>query len=175
MATIEQRTRDFSGCARHVASDPLTRAQYSTAACMYQITPSAVVFPESEAEVTAVVRHAGELGIPVTARGGGSSLVGQALGRGVILDFSRFMRAVLELDEKRRRVRVQPGITLGALNRHLATRGLMFPPDPSSGDYATIGGMIACNSSGTHSVKYGSTIDHVAAVRCVLADGSVAE
>ncbi|OQB41547.1 MAG: Anaerobic glycerol-3-phosphate dehydrogenase subunit C [Candidatus Latescibacteria bacterium ADurb.Bin168] len=171
----EQETCDFSGCARHLASDALTRTQYSTAACMYQITPSAVVFPESEAEVAAVVRRAAETGVPVTARGGGSSLVGQALGRGVILDFSRFMRAVLELDEKRRRVRVQPGITLGVLNRHLAARGFMFPPDPSSGDYATIGGMIACNSSGAHSVKYGSTIDYVAAVRCVLADGSVAE
>lgn len=175
MAIVEQKTRDFSGCARHVASDPLTRAQYSTAACMYQITPSTVVFPESEAEVVAVVRRAAETGIPVTARGGGSSLVGQALGRGAILDFSRFMRAVLELDENRRRVRVQPGITLGVLNRYLAARGLMFPPDPSSGDYATIGGMIACNSSGARSVKYGSTIDYVAAVRCVLADGSVVE
>jgi len=158
-----------------VRTDTLTRALYSTAACMYQITPQAVVMPRTEDEVRAVVGYAAAHGVPITPRGGGSSLVGQAVGRGIILDFSRYANKVLWVDEEQGLVRTQPGITLTVLNEHLAQRGLFFPPDPSSGDYATIGGMVACNSSGAHSVKYGSTVDHVVALRCVLSDGALVE
>ena len=163
------------GLPGDVRTDTLSRSLYSTAACMYQITPQAVCLPRTEEEVRSVVRFAAEHGIPLTARGGGSSLVGQAVGGGIILDFSRYANAVLRVDAERGLVRTQPGITHTLLNTRLAEEGFFFPPDPSSGDYATIGGMIACNSSGAHSVKYGSTIDYVVALRCVLADGALVE
>jgi len=167
-----------AGLAGKLHTDMLSRALYSTAACIYQIMPQGLVLPSAEEtanDVRAAVRYAAENGLPITARGGGSSLAGQAVGAGLVIDFSRHANRVLAVDRERRTVRTQPGITLAGLNAHLAPHDLFFAPDPSSGDYATIGGMIANNSSGPRSVKYGSTIDYVTALRCVLADGALVE
>jgi FAD/FMN-containing dehydrogenase/Fe-S oxidoreductase len=158
-----------------VLCDDVSRTIYSTAACIFQIMPRGVVVPRDREDVAAVVRYARERGIPVTARGGGSGLAGQTLGEGIILDFSKYMNRILETNQGQLWVRVEPGITLGNLNRHLKQFGLWFPPDPSSGEVATLGGMIANNAAGAHTVKYGPTRDYVLRLECVMDDGSTTD
>ncbi len=156
-----------------VLCDEVSRTLYSTAACIFQIMPAGVVVPRDREDVVRVVRYAAERGIPLTARGAGSGLAGQTLGPGIILDFSKYMNRILETDHVRSWVRVQPGVVLGDLNRHLRQSGVWFPPDPSSGDVATLGGMIANNAAGAHTVKYGATREYVLGLECVLDDGSL--
>ncbi len=155
-----------------VLCDDVSRALYSTAACIFRIMPAGVVVPRDRQDVVRVVRYAAERGVPVTPRGGGTGLGGQTLGEGIIIDFSKYMNRILETDQVQQWVRVQPGVVLGDLNRHLRRFGLWFPPDPSSGDQATIGGMIANNAAGSRTVKYGSTRDYVLGLDCVMDDGS---
>jgi FAD/FMN-containing dehydrogenase/Fe-S oxidoreductase len=167
---------ELSGLVRgRVWSDDLTRCMYSTAACIFEVDPVAVVAPRGIEDVRAVLAYAAANGVPVIPRGGGSSLAGQVLGAAIILDFTRFMNGVLEVDEGGLTATVQPGVVLSRLNRLLARKGLIFAPDPSSGAYCTIGGMIANNAGGAHSVKHGSTTDHVAALTAVLPGGRVLE
>ncbi|MBI3856687.1 MAG: FAD-binding protein [Planctomycetes bacterium] len=156
-----------------VLCDDLSRTLYSTAACIFQMMPRGVVVPRDREDVIAVVKYAAEQGIPVTARGAGSGLAGQTLGEGIILDLSKYMNAILELNQVQSWVRVQPGVVLGKLNRYLKQFGLWFPPDPSSGDVATLGGMIANNAAGAHTVKYGPTREYVLGLECVMDDGSL--
>jgi FAD/FMN-containing dehydrogenase/Fe-S oxidoreductase len=156
-----------------VLCDDISRTLYSTAACIFQIMPKGVVVPRDREDVIAVVRYAAQRGIPVTARGAGSGLAGQTLGEGIILDFSKYMNRILEINQVQSWVRVQPGVVLGDLNRYLRQFGLWFPPDPSSGDVATLGGMIANNAAGAHTVKYGPTREYVLGLECVLDDGSL--
>jgi len=156
-----------------VLCDDLSRTLYSTAACIFQMMPQGVVVPRDREDVVAVVKYAAEKGIPVTARGAGSGLAGQTLGEGIILDFSKYMSRVLELNQVQSWVRVQPGVVLGKLNHYLKQFGLWFPPDPSSGDVATLGGMIANNAAGAHTVKYGPTREYVLDLECVMDDGSL--
>ncbi len=155
-----------------VLCDDVSRALYSTAGCIFQVMPAGVVVPRDREDVVRVVRYAADRGLPVTPRGGGTGLAGQTLGEGVILDFSKYMNRILETNQVQSWVRVEPGVVLGDLNRHLRRFGLWFPPDPSSGDVATIGGMIANNAAGSHTVKYGSTRDYVLGLDGVLDDGS---
>ncbi|MBX6314292.1 MAG: FAD-binding protein [Isosphaeraceae bacterium] len=156
-----------------VRFDRLSRALYSTDASVYQIVPLGVVLPKTEADVLAVVQACARFGVPLTARGGGTSQAGQAIGPGVVLDCSKHLNRVLEIDAEGRWARVQPGCVLDDLNRELKPLGLKFAPDISTANRATIGGMIANNSSGARSVFYGKTDDHVLELRVVLADGSV--
>jgi FAD/FMN-containing dehydrogenase/Fe-S oxidoreductase len=162
-----------AACSGEVRFDRLSRAIYSTDASVYQIVPLGVVLPRTEADIAAVVKVCARFGVPLTARGGGTSQAGQAIGAGVILDCSRYFHRVLEINAAERWARVQPGCVLDDLNRQAAVHGLQFAPDISTANRATIGGMIANNSSGTHSVIHGKTIDHVLELRMVLADGSV--
>jgi FAD/FMN-containing dehydrogenase/Fe-S oxidoreductase len=162
-----------TACSGEVRFDRLSRALYSTDASVYQIVPRGVVVPQSEADIVAVVQTCARLGVPLTARGGGTSQAGQAIGSGVILDCSKYVSRVLEINAAERWARVQPGCVLDELNRQAAGHGLLFAPDISTANRATVGGMIANNSSGTHSVILGKTIDHVLELRVVLADGSV--
>ncbi len=155
--------------------DDLGRTLYSTAACIYQIRPLGAVVPRHEADVLAVLDYARRHRIPITARGGGSGLAGQTLGRGIVLDFSRHFRAIGEVDTAARTVRVGPGVVPARLNRHLAPSGLHFAPDPSSSAWCTIGGMVANNAGGSHTVGHGATRDNVASLRVALADGQVIE
>jgi FAD/FMN-containing dehydrogenase/Fe-S oxidoreductase len=156
-----------------VLCDDLSRTLYSTAACIFQIMPAGVVVPKDRDDVVAVVKYARDRGLSVTARGAGSGLAGQTLGEGIILDFSKYMDRILEVQQVQGWVRVQPGVVLGRLNRHLKQYGLWFPPDPSSGDVATLGGMIANNAAGAHTVKYGAVREYVQELECVLDDGSL--
>ncbi|AQZ65306.1 Glycolate dehydrogenase, subunit GlcD [[Actinomadura] parvosata subsp. kistnae] len=156
--------------AGDVRDDPYTRHLYSSDASMYAIEPLAVAFPRDADDVQALVLACGELGVPVLPRGAGTSLAGQTVGAAVVVDFSRHMNRILEIDG--RTARVQPGVVQDQLNRAARKHGLMFGPDTSTSNRATIGGMIGNNSAGSHSVLYGSTIDHVRALRVVLADAT---
>jgi FAD/FMN-containing dehydrogenase/Fe-S oxidoreductase len=163
---------DLGSVIQHVAFDQMTRLLYSTDASIYQMMPIGVVFPRSADEVSAAVEIAAQHAVPVLPRGGGSSLCGNAIGHAVILDFSRYMDQILEIDDENRIVRTQPGITLGALNLALSGHQLMYGPDPASGDRATMGGIMANNSTGAHSIVYGMTHDHILSTDVVLSDGS---
>lgn len=151
--------------------DDQTRLQYSTAACMYRVFPTAVVMPRDGDDVSRTTRIAGEFGIPVTPRGAGVGLTGGCLGSGIILDFSRYMHRILSIDVSRQTVITEPGVVQNDLNRALARHGLFFPPDPSSYLYSTIGGMAGNNASGPHSIKYGATRDYVNAISVVCRTG----
>ncbi|HWP35355.1 MAG TPA: FAD-linked oxidase C-terminal domain-containing protein [Thermodesulfobacteriota bacterium] len=155
-----------------VRFDPYTRHLYSTDASMYAIEPIGVAFPRDADDIQAAVAVARRFRVPLLARGAGTSLAGQTVGRAVVLDCSRYLTAIVELDREGRRARVQPGVVQDDLNRAAARVGLAFGPDTSTSNRATLGGMIGNNSAGTHSVFYGMTIDHVEALDVVLADGS---
>ncbi len=165
---------ELEGSVRgEVRFDRLSRALYSTDASVYQIVPAAIVLPETERDVVATVQTCECYGVPLTARGGGTSQAGQSIGAGVILDTSKYLNRILEIDAEKRRVRVQPGCVLDDLNAQLRPLGLQFAPDISTSNRATIGGMVANNSSGARSVIYGKTIDHVHELKVVLSDGTV--
>lgn len=157
------------------AFDEKTRAIYATAACMYKIVPTGVVFPKSLNDVIQVVNYARQNGLSITARGAGSSLVGQAVNNGVILDFTRYMNKIIAYDAEKETVRLQPGVTQGELNRFLKKYDRYLPPDPSSGEYCTLGGMIANNATGSHSIKCGATVDYIESLQVVLFNGSSIE
>jgi FAD/FMN-containing dehydrogenase/Fe-S oxidoreductase len=145
---------------------------YATDASIYQIFPLGVVVPRDSADVEATIAIAREHGVPVTARGAGTSQCGQTVNHGLIVDVSRSLREIVSLDAAARRVRVQPGIVLDDLNRELKRHGLFFPVDPSTASRCTIGGMAANNSSGARSIRYGIMADNVAGIDAVLADGT---
>ncbi|PYR20278.1 MAG: FAD-binding oxidoreductase, partial [Acidobacteria bacterium] len=157
-----------------VRFDQVSRALYSTDASVYQIEPLGVVLPRSPDDVVHAVRIAGRHGVSITARGGGTSQAGQAIGPGLQLDTSKYLNHVLELNVAERWAWIEPGVVLDELNAPLRTDGLRFAPDISTASRATVGGMIANNSSGARSVLYGKTIDHVLELKVVLADGSLA-
>ncbi|HZT83414.1 MAG TPA: FAD-linked oxidase C-terminal domain-containing protein, partial [Gemmataceae bacterium] len=163
------------GVQGEVRFDRLSRALYSTDASVYQIVPLGVVLPKTEADIVHVVRTCARFGVPLTARGGGTSQAGQCIGPGVILDCSKHFHDVLEINAAERWARVRPGCVLDDLNAAAKPHGLHFAPDISTSNRATIGGMVANNSSGTHSVIHGKTIDHVLGLKAVLSDGSVIE
>jgi FAD/FMN-containing dehydrogenase/Fe-S oxidoreductase len=156
-----------------VRFDKVSRALYSTDASVYQIEPLGVVVPKSREDLIRIVRICGSMRCPLTMRGGGTSQAGQAIGAGLQVDISKYYNQVLELNVEERWVRVQPGIVLDELNDHLRPHGLRFAPDISTASRATIGGMMANNSSGARSVLYGKTIDHVLEQEAALSDGSV--
>ena len=157
-----------------VRFDPISRALYSTDASVYQIEPLGVVVPRTGEDVIRTVQIAARHGTSITARGGGTSQAGQAIGAGLQLDTSKYVNRVLEINAADRWAWVEPGVVLDELNAQLRPHGLRFAPDISTASRACVGGMIANNSSGARSVLYGKTIDHVAELRVVLGDGSVA-
>ena len=154
-----------------VHSDPLRRTLLATDGSIFQVAPAAVVYPRHAGDVAAVMRFAAEHALTVHPRGAGSGLCGAALGRGIVLDFTRFMNRLVALDRAAATVTCEPGYRLGELEEALAGSQLFFPPDPSSGEYATLGGMFGTNASGAHSVKYGNVADYVEDADLVLADG----
>ncbi|MFC0111034.1 FAD-binding and (Fe-S)-binding domain-containing protein [Kibdelosporangium aridum] len=157
-----------------VAFDDYTRHLFSRDASMYSIMPLGVVFPRNENDTAEVVRTAAEFGVPVVPRGAGTSLASQTVGPGLVLDFSRHMNKIIEIDPVARTAIVEPGVVQDQLNRAAAAHGLMFGPDTSTSNRATIGGMIGNNSAGSGSLTFGMTIDHVRSLDVVLSDGSLA-
>ena len=156
-----------------IRKTPVDRALYSTDASNYRILPLAAVIPGTERDVAVALAEARVRGVPVTARGAGTGLAGQAVGEGIILDFSKYMNGVIEVDREAKRARVEPGISIDALNRRLSPYGLMFGPDPSSSSAATVGGAVANNATGAHSILYGMSGDHVVSSKVALSDGTL--
>lgn len=169
-AGLEKALRAALGS--EVRFDPWTRHLYSTDASLYAIEPLGVVYPRDADEVIAAVEIAGQFDVPVLPRGAGTSLAGQTVGRAVVLDMSRYMHRLVGLDANARTARVQPGLIQEELNRAADPHGLMFAPDTSTSNRATLGGMIGNNSCGARSARYGMTIDHVDSLEVVLSDGS---
>jgi FAD/FMN-containing dehydrogenase/Fe-S oxidoreductase len=156
-----------------VRFDRIARALYATDSSVYQIEPRGVVVPRTRDALVHAVRLCTEARVPVTMRGGGTSQAGQAIGPGVIIDTSKHLNRLIEVDVEGRRARIEPGIVLDELNARLAPHRLRFAPDVSTASRATVGGMMANNSSGARSVYYGKTIDHVLEQEVLLADGSI--
>lgn len=152
----------------------LTRSQYAHDASTYRVTPRAVVQPRSADEVSATLRAAWLAEVPVTVRGAGTSMAGNAVGPGIILDLARHLTTIHEVDEERLTATVDAGVVLDTLQEAARPHGLMFGPDPSSHSRVTIGGMIGNDACGNHSVAYGRTSDHVVELEVVLADGTPA-
>ncbi len=163
---------------RHVEGDvrfdAATRGLYATDASIYQIAPLGVVLPRTLEDVDATMAIAREEGVPVLPRGAGTSQCGQTVGRAVVMDTSRHLDRVLEIDREARTVTVEPGLVLDQLNRRLAPTGLFFPVDVATASRATIGGMAGNNSGGARSIRYGIMADNVAEMEVTLADGRVA-
>ncbi|MFZ1802360.1 MAG: FAD-binding oxidoreductase, partial [Nitrospira sp.] len=154
-----------------VKDDGPTLTAYAVDASIYRIPPQAVVLVESEDDIAATIGYARSRGIPLTPRAAGTNLTGSAIGSGIILDVSRLNR-ILELNREEKWARVQPGIVLAELNKQLNSHGLMFGPDPSSGDMCKLGGMVANNSSGPHTLRYGSVKDNIQKLRLCLTSSS---
>jgi len=171
MSPAQRAAIESSGCGTRF--DNLTRQLYATDASIYQIEPAGVAFPRSAEQASAVIRAAADAGVSITPRGAGTSLSGGAIGEGLIVDFSRYNRQIVGLDIDRRTVRVGAGVVLDQLNANLEPHGFCFGPDVATSNRATLGGMIANNSSGAHVPVYGTTADHVVSLEIVLADGRI--
>ena len=168
--TLERRLKaEQTGDVRF---DAFTRGRYATDASHYQIMPLGVVVPRSAADAEQALAVCRAEGVPVTPRGGGTSQAGQTVNRSVILDCSRYLNRIVEIDAADRRCLVEPGIVLDELNRTLKPHGLWFPVDISTASRATIGGMVGNNSCGARSLRYGNTRENVLSIDAVLADGA---
>ncbi|WNM32788.1 FAD-binding and (Fe-S)-binding domain-containing protein [Streptomyces sp. Li-HN-5-11] len=154
-----------------VETGPGARGPYAYDASNYRVLPRAVVYPRSADDVVAVLVVCREAGVPVTARGGGTSMAGNAVGLGVVLDFSRYMNRILAIDPRTHTARVEAGVVLDALRGAAAAHGLTFGPDPSSHSRCTLGGMIGNDACGNRSVRHGRTSGHIEALEIVTADG----
>ncbi|MCC1494621.1 FAD-binding and (Fe-S)-binding domain-containing protein [Cognatishimia sp. F0-27] len=157
-----------------VLSDAGARARYATDASIYQMVPEAVVVPRSVGDIEAAMQIAREEEVPVLPRGGGTSQCGQTVNRAVVLDNSRHLNKIIEIDPQGLTATVQPGVVLDELNRALKPHGLWFPVDPSTASRCTLGGMAANNSSGGKSLRFGIMRDNVRAISAILPDGSKA-
>lgn len=153
--------------------DAASRKLYSTDASIYQIEPLGVVFPRDEDDLAATVMLAAQHGVPILPRGSGTSLAGQSVGAALVIDCSRYLNQILEINTEEGYALVQPGVVLDRFNRQAAP-GYKYGPDPASEDRASFGGMLGNNSTGAHSILFGMTSDNVLALDVVLADGSLA-
>ncbi len=158
-----------------VRADELSRILYSCDASIYQVKPYAVLIPRSVEDIQTAVKLAVKYHIPLLPRGGGTSMAGQTVNQALVIDTTPYLNRILEVNADEKWVRAEPGIALSTLNAHLKPYGLKFGPDPASGTRAVLGGIVANNSSGSHSILYGMTADHILAVKVILADGSLVE
>src|SRR5437870_5212819 len=169
--TSAQQMATLAGANCPIAFDNLTRQLYATDASIYQIEPVAVAFPRNARQASALIDASAQAGVSVIPRGAGTGLVGGAIGEGLIIDFSRHNREITDLDLERRTVRVGPGVVLDHLNNFLRPHGFCFGPDVATSSRATLGGMIANNSSGSHTPVYGTTADHITELDIIMSDG----
>jgi FAD/FMN-containing dehydrogenase/Fe-S oxidoreductase len=173
MTAVNDLERELSRVlAGEVRFDPMSRLLYSTDASMYQVEPVGVVMPRDADDVEAAITVARRNGVALLPRGGGTSLTGQTVNHALVMDFSRSMHRILDVQPEERWARVQPGVVQDELNAHVRPLGLLFGPDTSTSSRATLGGMLGNNSGGSHSIAYGLTVNHVLEVTAILADGS---
>jgi len=168
---------DLEHALRRVVRGPVrfdhgSRLLYSTDASMYQVEPIGVVIPRDADDVRAAVQVAREQKVALLPRGGGTSLTGQTVNRALVVDFTQHMNQVVEVNREEQWARVQPGLVQDELNHHVRPMGLLFGPDTSTSNRATLGGMLGNNSGGSHSIAYGLTVDHVLEIRALLVDGT---
>lgn len=168
---LHELKKRFTGNLR---VDSASKALYSTDASMYQIEPLGVAIPKTQDDLQSAVELAAKYKVPILPRGTGSSLGGQAIGEALILDCSRYLDSILSIDPETRSAIVEPGVILSHLNRAASQYGLMFGPDPASAERATMGGVIANNATGAHSILYGMSADHLLSADVILSDGSLA-
>src|SRR5437867_355542 len=171
MTSVQERKIRQTGCDARF--DNLTRQLYATDASIYQIQPVGVAFPKSAQQANAVIRAAADAGLSITPRGAGTSLVGNAIGAGLVVDFSRHNRQITDLDLEKCSVHVGAGVVLDQLNEFLKPHGFCFGPDVATSSRATLGGMVANNSSGARCPIYGTTADHVISLEIIMADGRI--
>ena len=171
MPAQQMATLNAANC--EVAFDNLTRQLYATDASPYQIVPLAVAFPKNATQASSIILAAAQAGVSVTPRGAGTGLAGGAVGDGLIIDFARFNRLISKFNPENRTIRVGAGVVLDQLNDFLRPQGFCFGPDVATSSRATLGGMIASDSSGAHAPFYGTTGMHVSELRIVLANGEV--
>jgi FAD/FMN-containing dehydrogenase len=165
---------DLTGVLQgEIRCDAVTTAVYAADASLYQIRPVGVAFPKNPDDVRLLARYAAEQDLPLVPRGAGTNVAGGAVGAGLVVDFSRHMTHLLA--DNGETVRVEPGVTLERLNRRLRATGRYFPPDPATGHVTTLGGMIATNAAGSHSLLIGTTRDHVRSLAVVLSGGKAFE
>ncbi len=155
-----------------VRFDNYSRQMYSTDGSIYKIDPLGVVIPRNSDDVISVHEISSKNKTIITPRGGGTSLSGQTVNSGIVVDFSKYMNKIIEVCPEEKWVRAQPGITIDNLNRHLSSYGLFFTPDPSTSSRANIGGAMGNNSCGAHSILYGKTVDQVLEMEIILSNGS---
>jgi FAD/FMN-containing dehydrogenase/Fe-S oxidoreductase len=167
---INELRKHFMGDIR---LDLASRILYSTDASIYQIEPLGVVFPKTQDDLHAAVELAAKYSVPVLPRGAGTSLAGQAIGNALILDCSRWLDNIIEINPENHCAVVEPGVVLSNLNKAAAKHGLMYGPDPASAERATMGGVIANNATGAHSLLYGMTADHLISADVIMSDGSL--
>ncbi|MCC6471235.1 MAG: FAD-binding protein [Alphaproteobacteria bacterium] len=167
-ALAQRLRRELRG---EVLFDAFSRGRYSTDASIYQIEPVGVVVPRDEQDIAVAMQVAREAGCPVLPRGAGTSQCGQTVGRALVVDVSKHLNKVVELDAAARRVTVEPGVVLDHLNAYLRPHNLFFPVDVSPSSRATIGGMTGNNSCGSRSIRYGNMVHNVLAIEALLADG----
>ena len=170
--TSAQQQATLRGTNCEVAFDNLTCQLYATDASIYQLEPVAVAFPRGVRQASMLIDAAVQTGLSVTCRGAGTGLTGGAIGEGLVIDFSRYNRRITDLDLERRTVRAGPGVVLDQLNQFLHPHGYCFGPDVAASSRATLGGMIANDSSGSHTLVYGTTAAHIKELEIVMADGS---
>ncbi|MBW7882495.1 MAG: FAD-binding protein [Caldilineaceae bacterium] len=160
--------------AGDLRADDYSRTLYSTDASLYQVMPHAVLLPKHADDIQAALELATRHQVPILPRAGGSSLAGQAVNAALVLDTSRWLDQILEINVEEQWVRVQPGIVLDVLNHHLRPHGLQFGPDPASSNRAGLGGIVSNNATGSHSILYGMAADHVLEMKVLLGDGTAA-
>ena len=167
---INELRKHFQG---EISNDLASRILYSTDASIYQIEPLGVAIPKTQNDLQASVELAAKYAVPILPRGAGTSLAGQAIGDALILDCSRWLDSIIEINPEEHYAIVEPGVVLSNLNKVAAKYGLQYGPDPASAERATMGGVIANNATGAHSLLYGMTADHLISADVIMADGSI--
>ena len=168
---LETLGKSLDGDIKH---DKITTTIYSTDASVYKEEPVAVVWPKGSSDIKKTMQFAAKEKSSVTLRAGGTSLAGQVVSSGIIVDISRYMNKILEINKNEKWVRVEPGVVLDELNLKLKEYGLFFGPETSTSNRCNIGGMVGNNACGSHSIIYGSTRDHTIELKTILSDGSEA-
>ncbi|MCB4203599.1 anaerobic glycerol-3-phosphate dehydrogenase subunit C [Deferribacterales bacterium Es71-Z0220] len=165
---FEELSEIFEG---DIYTDKLRRNMLATDGSIFKVEPACVAYPKNDSDVTKVINFAKKYGLSVHSRGAGSGLCGSAIGKGIVLDFSKYMNKLIKIDFEKKYFECEPGYRFGELEELLKGKGLFFPPDPSSGEYATFGGMFGTNASGAHSVKYGNVSDYIIDADFILSNG----
>lgn len=168
---VAQLKKDFGG---EILTDRVNKAAYSTDASIYQVYPQVIVIPRDQDELVRTVTTAIENELPITPRGSGSSLAGQAIGAGLVIDTTKYLNHISpNFDPDSKQISVEPGVILAKVNKFVGKYGLMFGPDPASAERATIGGVIGNNATGAHSIAYGMTSDHLLEAKVIQSDKQV--